>query len=306
MTFGPGNHSRTNAPDGKHYIDNIRSGGTIKIEVRDDKHQTIQVLYDGPWRSLENSKDLSIKTPDGFNLPAKIYYPKNFDPSKKYPVIFDVYGGPDSRGGGGADIKSYSNIEDQVIFFEMEHRGSGSNGKKGLDYLWRNLGHWEITDYIEGVKWLRQQPYVDSTKIGITGHSYGGYVTMMALTKGCDYFTHGIALSGVTDWHLYDNIYTERYMDKPEQNPKGYEESSVLYHAHKLKGKLLIIHGEADTNVHVQHAYQLAGKLQDLGKDFDLMIYPGAGHSYDDVFYNYGIKLQKDWWRKHGFWIPDE
>jgi dipeptidyl-peptidase-4 len=118
----------------------------------------------------------------------------------------------------------------------------------------------------------------DSSKVIISGYSYGGYMTCYALTRGADYFTHGIAGGSVTDWSLYDSHYTERYMDSPKENPEGYKSSSVLTYADKLKGKLVITHGVIDDNVHLQNSLQLIGRLQELNKDFEMMLYPGNRH----------------------------
>ena len=144
----------------------------------------------------------------------------------------------------------------------------------------RNLGKWEMHDYIEAVKWLRKKPYVDSTKVCITGGSYGGYVTCMALTYGADYFTHGVAQFSVTDWELYDSHYSERYMDTKKENPDGYRFGSVMTHASKYKGNLLIIHGTMDDNVHMQNSIQLIDTLENLGKTFEMMFYPGGRHGW--------------------------
>jgi dipeptidyl-peptidase 4 len=144
----------------------------------------------------------------------------------------------------------------------------------------RNLGKWEMADYITAVKWLRQLPYVDSTRICITGGSYGGYVTALALTYGAGYFTHGIASSSVIDWQLYDSHYTERYMDTKKENPDGYAFGSVLTHAAKYTGLLRLLHGTMDDNVHMQNTIQLVDKFEELGKHFELMIYPGGRHGW--------------------------
>jgi dipeptidyl-peptidase-4 len=151
-------------------------------------------------------------------------------------------------------------------------------GKKGMALMHRNLGKWEMNDYIQIVKYLRTQPFIDSEKIGIGGGSYGGYMAAMALTYGADYFQYGIADSSVIDWKLYDSVYTERYMDTPQENPEGYKESSVLSYVNHLKGTLKISHGTIDDNVHAQHTLQFIDKALDLGKTVELMLYPGERH----------------------------
>ena len=147
-----------------------------------------------------------------------------------------------------------------------------------FDGMYHCLGKWEMSDYIEAVKWLRKQPYVDSTKICITGGSYGGYVTCMALTYGADYFQYGIANSSVTDWKFYDTHYTERYMGTPKNNPDGYTFGSVLTHADNYKGMLRIVHGSTDDNVHMLNSLQLIDTLENMGKHFETMVYPNERH----------------------------
>jgi dipeptidyl-peptidase-4 len=220
-------------------------------------------------------------TSDGlFNMPAIITYPLNFDPSVKYPVIFTIYGGPDSKNVSnrwmGTTPSFYA--KNGIITFRVDHRGSGQFGKNGLDYMHRNLGKWEILDYQDAVKWLRSKPWADPGRIGITGSSYGGYMACLALTKGADYWSHGFAGSSVTDWQLYDDIYTERFMDTPQDNPEGYKESSTLTFAKNYKGKLYMTHGDMDDNVHLQNSIYLISALQDEGKEFQFMLYPGNRH----------------------------
>src|SRR5690606_22015569 len=137
---------------------------------------------------------------------------------------------------------------------------------------------YEIEDYMDAAKTLIARPYIDKDRIGITGGSFGGYITAMALTYGADVFTHGIANYSVTDWALYDTHYTERFMDTPQDNPEGYKITSPITHADKLKGSLRIVHGTMDDNVHMQNSIQLINKLQDLNKHFEFMLYPGEHH----------------------------
>jgi dipeptidyl-peptidase-4 len=165
----------------------------------------------------------------------------------------------------------------------------------------RQLGKWEVEDVITAVKWLRQRPFIDSTKIGITGSSYGGYITCLALTYGADYFSCGAAGLSVTDWRLYDAVYSERYMDKPEENPQGYDSSAVMSWAKKYRGKLLLIHGSMDDNVHCQNTLQLVSKLEDLGKDFELMIYPGERHGWRGLKQFHENRLIYNFWLENFF-----
>jgi dipeptidyl-peptidase-4 len=225
---------------------------------------------------------IRIRTSDGYDLPASLMLPTSFDPRKRYPVLISIYGGPLSAtvSDSWRDLTSQWLAMEGVIQMSVDHRGSGHFGKKGAALMHRNLGKWEMHDYIEAVKWLRAQGYVDTTKVCITGGSYGGYVTCMALTYGADYFTHGIASSSVTDWQLYDSHYTERYMDSKDENPEGYAFGSVMTHADKYKGLLRIVHGTMDDNVHMQNSIQLVDKLEDLGKHFEVMLYPNGRHGW--------------------------
>jgi dipeptidyl-peptidase-4 len=287
LTSGPGTHNPNISPSGKYIIDtwsNITTPQTITLN--DKNGSRVKDIEIPDAEELNASAEVRtelvrIPSSDGFLLPAIIRYPLNFDESRRYPVVFTIYGGPDS---GGVRNRFSGRpgwfAENNIITISVDHRASGHFGKKGLDYMYRNLGKWEMHDYIEAVKWLREKPFVDSERMGITGGSYGGYTTAMALTYGADYWTHGIANYSVTDWRLYDNVYTERFMDTPQDNPEGYKAGSVLTYADNLKGKLYIVHGMADDNVHMQNSIYLISKLQDLNKEFDFMIYAGGRHGW--------------------------
>jgi dipeptidyl-peptidase-4 len=198
-------------------------------------------------------------------------------------VVFTIYGGPDSKNIQGNNWQGgYTSwyARNGIITFAIDHRGSGHFGKKGLDYLHRSLGKWEILDYEDGVKWLRSKAFVDSTKIGITGGSYGGYMTCLALTKGAGFWTHGFAESSVTDFRLYDDIYTERYMDTPQDNPHGYYDGAATSFVKNYTGHLYLNHGDMDDNVHMQNSIWLISKLEDEGKVFEFMLYPDCRHGW--------------------------
>jgi dipeptidyl-peptidase-4 len=289
ITSGEGYHTASVSPGGSWFIDSWSSiadpGG---IDLIDRKGKTVRNLYRQETFTFDPEKNqrseiIRILTSDGlFELPAVITYPVKFDPSKKYPVIFTVYGGPDM---GDVSNRWQGNKPDWyavngIVTIDVDHRGSGEFGRRGLDYMYRSLGKWEISDYSDAVKWLRKQSWVDSTRMGITGGSYGGYVTCLALTRGADYWTHGIADYSVTDWRLYDNVYTEKYMDTPDDNPDGYRDGSVITWAGNLRGKLLIRHGDLDDNVHFQNVIWLVSALQDLNRPFEMMIYPGGRHGW--------------------------
>jgi dipeptidyl-peptidase-4 len=266
-------------------------------------------LYDE--YKLGKTELFTIRTQDGLDLPAKWVLPPDFDDSKKYPIIFSIYGGPGVKEVEN-DFYAYLNrffiAQSEIIYLVVDHRGSAHFGKKGTSLMYRNLGKIELLDYIEAVKWLREQPYIDETKIGIEGGSYGGYMALMCLTYGADYFTHGYAGAPGTDWKLYDNVYTERYMDKPEENPDGYEFGSVMTHAENLKGKLRIVHGTMDDNAHFQQTLQLVDVLTDLDKDFELMIYPNEGHGWWMPKWIHSQRNKINFWFRHFFgeeFVPD-
>ncbi|HAX93344.1 MAG TPA: S9 family peptidase [Bacteroidales bacterium] len=308
LTNGPGSHSASISPKETWFVDtwnNISSAGSIMLldsrgkQVR-EIHKFEQPAYDPSRHS--KAELLRIPTSDGlFSMPAIITYPLNFDPSKKYPVIFRIYGGPDSKNVNnrwqGTDPSWDS--QNGIITFTVDHRGSGHFGKSGLDYLHRSLGNWEVLDYQDAVKWLLQKPYVDGSRMGITGSSYGGYMTCMALTRGAGYWTHGIAGSSVTDWRLYDNIYTERFMDTPQDNPEGYKDGSALTWAKNLTGKLYMTHGDLDDNVHMQNSIYLISRLQDEGKTFRFMLYPNGRHGWG------GAKAVHSRNEANNFWLEN-
>jgi dipeptidyl-peptidase 4 len=310
ITKGEGTHSLNISPNGSYSIDtwsSISSPGSIIAYDRKGKQVREIHRFEIPVFNPEEhprTEFVKIATSDGlFNMPATITYPVNFDPSKKYPVIFTIYGGPDSKNvynrWPGTTPSWYS--RNGIVTFRVDHRGSGQFGKKGLDYLHRNLGKWEILDYADAVRWLREKPWVDAGKMGMTGSSYGGYMTCMALTKGADFWTHGYAGSSVTDWRLYDNVYTERFMDTPQDNPEGYREGSALTFVKDYNGKLYMTHGDMDDNVHMQNSIWLASKLQDSGKPFELMIYPGNRHGIGGMKATHNRNAENNFWLRNFF-----
>ena len=303
-------HNTTISPRGKYFYDSYSNiNQPPKLELFNSDGQTVRVISDSKTKifdeyNLGTTELFSLPTEDGIELPAKWVLPPDFDKAKKYPVIFSVYGGPgvkDVKNNYSAHFNRYFIAQNEIIYFVIDHRGSAHFGKKGTSLMHRNLGKWEMHDYIEAVKWLKKQPFVDSTRVGITGGSYGGYVTCLALTYGADYFTHGIAEYSGTDWRLYDNIYTERYMDTPDENHDGYEFGSAMTHVEKYKGHLLITHGMLDDNVHVQNALQLVDKLTDLDKDFELMLYPSSGHGVRFPKWNHAKRNAWNFWYRHFF-----
>ncbi|MEZ4896232.1 MAG: DPP IV N-terminal domain-containing protein [Saprospiraceae bacterium] len=298
--------------DGTHYVRINEEEGTFSDRYSDWSHPWTNRTYqldgtpaeDMPEAAADANATAGIRVElreinvDGFDLPVKLVFPPNFNPYKKYPVLFNVYGGPRSQSVRNfyQDYSSDDQLAKGVIKVTFDHRGSGLFGRKGLDQMHRNLGKWEIHDLLAIVKELEKESYIDSTRIGIQGGSYGGYYTALALTAGAPYITHGIASFPVTDWRLYDNIYTERYMDTPQENPDGYDAGSVMTYADRLEGKLLLIHGTVDDNVHVQNTLQLVDKLEDLDKPFEMMLYPGERHGWGGPKRKHSQELSERFW----------
>lgn len=310
LTSGDGSHSASVSPGGSWVLDTWSSiddpGGIALIDKKGKLARTIHKEEQPEYDPAKHQKSeiVRIRTSDGlFNMPALITYPVNFDRSRKYPVVFTIYAGPDAGSirnrWQGYQARWYA--ENGIVTINVDHRGSGTFGKKGLDYMHRSLGKWEISDYSDAVRWLRGQSWVDASRMGITGGSYGGYMTCLAMTAGADFWTHGIADYSVTDWRLYDNVYTERYMDTPQDNPEGYKYASALTHAEKLKGKLLIRHGDMDDNVHLQNSIWLITTLQDLNKPFEMMIYPGERHGWGGAKRVFQTNETNNFWLRHFF-----
>ena len=291
LTFGDFNHRFVQlSPDYKYFTTTYSSITTpTSMAVVDNTGKIIKELgtIKGPEMDDYNrakSELLRVKSDDGlFDLPMTITYPQNMVAGKKYPVLISIYGGPDA--GTVFDQwlwspKAQWYAQEGLIQVSLDHRASGHFGKEGVAYMHRNLGYWEMKDYITLVKSLIDRGIADPTKICITGFSYGGYMSCYALTYGSDVFTHGMAGGSVTDWGLYDSAYTERFMDTPAENPEGYKSSSVMTHVPKYKGMLQIVHGTMDDNVHMQNSIQLIDKLEENKKDFEFMLYPGGRHGW--------------------------
>lgn len=309
ITKESGSHSVTISPNGSYFIDKFSSITTpTKLDVYETNVTTsIRTLGNAKTSAMDeyalgNVELFTVPTEDGYNLPVKWYLPPNFNSEKKYPVIISVYGGPESKSvknSWGYYNSPFYYASKDIIYMSIDHRGSGHFGKEVTGQMHRNLGLIEMTDYIEVVKWLYKLQYIDTKKIGISGYSYGGYVVAMALTYGADYFTHGIAGGSVTDWRLYDNVYTERFMDLPETNKRGYDFASVITHADKYKGELLITHGTIDDNVHMQNSLQLIDKFENLNKKFEMMFYPNSKHGVRFPKYYHSMELSLDFWFRH-------
>jgi dipeptidyl-peptidase-4 len=248
----------------------------------------IRVLTEGTIDALKDYK-LSPKTfftfttSDSVELNGWMIKPAGFDPAKKYPVLMFVYGGPGSQtvrnAWGGSDFLWYQLLAAKgYIIVSVDNRGTGARGKQFKAITYRNLGKWETHDQMEAARYLGSLPYVEKSRIGIWGWSYGGYMALMSILVGADVFKTAISVAPVTNWKFYDTIYTERYMSTPEDNPDGYRESAPVNHARELKGKLLIVHGTSDDNVHWQNTVCMVDTLTKAGKQFETAFYPGGKH----------------------------
>lgn len=294
LTFGDYTHRNIQiSPSGLFFITTFSNTSTPDVmSLVNNKGKIITELGNAVGEDFKNNvlaktELLRVKSEDGkYDLPLRIVWPTNFNKNKKYPLLINIYGGPDAGtvyDGWQLNMQQQWWARQDLIQVQMDHRASGHFGKEGVNYMHRNLGYWEMKDWITIVKWLIENANVDTNRVCISGFSYGGYMSAYALTYGADYFTHGLAGGSVTDWSLYDTHYTERFMDTPAENPEGYKSSSVYTHLDKYKGQLRIYHGTMDDNVHVQNSLQLVKKLQEKKKHFEFMLYPGGRHGWRNL-----------------------
>ncbi|NOT51712.1 MAG: S9 family peptidase [Chitinophagaceae bacterium] len=248
-----------------------------------------------------------IRVPNskGDTLNGWMLKPANFDASKKYPVLFCNYGGPGSQQVGnrfGAVNMWHQYLAERgFIVVSVDNTGTGYRGEEFKKKTYLQLGKYEIEDQIDAAKYLGTMPFVDKSNIGHWGWSYGGFMSSLAVTKGADVFTAGVAVAPVTNWRYYDNIYTERYMRTPQENPKGYDDNSPINFTDKIKGKYLIIHGTADDNVHFQNATQMITALVKSNIDFESGYYPNKNHGISGTGDNTTFHL----WSKMTKWIQE-
>ncbi|HXW07017.1 MAG TPA: alpha/beta fold hydrolase [Vicinamibacterales bacterium] len=214
-------------------------------------------------------------------LRGLIHFPSTFDPSSRYPVLVQVYGGPGSASNTAREtfVVPSALTEYGFLVVNLDSRAVPGMGKRQLDSLYLKLGQVETDDMAEGVKALASRPYVDASRVGVFGTSYGGYSAAMLILRHPDLFAAAVASSPVTAWHHYDSIYTERYMWIPQENSEGYEAGSAMVYAKNLKGRLMIYYGTADNNVHPSNALELIAALQQAGKSFDVQVGPDRGHT---------------------------
>jgi dipeptidyl-peptidase-4 len=222
----------------------------------------------------------TIKASDGQALHYRVYKPRGFDPSKKYPVFDFYYGGPHSQmvARGWIDYFCEYMAQQGYVVFTLDNRGMARRSRAFSDAIYKQLGKVEVEDQVAGIHWLKSQSFVDPARIGVFGWSYGGYMTTMMLAKASNEIAAGVAVAPVTDWALYDTFYTERYLGTPQHNAEGYKLSGTLHWLDGMKSPLLLVHGMADDNVLFANSTALMAALQDRGVQFELMTYPGGKH----------------------------
>ena len=304
LTQSPGTHSANVSPDGKLYVasrSDIHTPDRMALYSIDG--QRIRTIDSNPSHELKRLRfgpveRFQIAARDGFSLEAELILPAELEPGKKYPVWFTTYGGPHasvvSDGWNGGRMRDQAIAHEGLVIFHMDPRSASGKGAVSTWTAYHHLGVQETKDIEDAINWLKKKPYIDGLRIGMSGHSYGGYITSYAMTH-TNLFAAGIAGAPVTDWRDYDSIYTERYMGLPQDNPDGYKVSSVVQAASKLHGRLLILHGAIDDNVSLRNSMRLIQALQVADKDFELMIYPSSRHGIMGRHYN---RIQMDFIRR--------
>ncbi len=290
ITRIPGTHHVSISDDGKYIHDNFTSydvPGKSLLLSNTGKVKKHLLEADNPLKDYQIGKaDIKVlKAKDGSDLYTRLIRPSNFDPNKKYPVLIYVYGGPHAQmitnsWLAGASLWMYWMAEQGYLVFTLDNRGSANRGFAWESQIHRQCGTVEIEDQMTGVEYLKSLPYVDKERLAVHGWSYGGFMTSSLMLRQPDVFNVGVAGGPVTDWKFYEVMYGERYMDKPEENLKGYEKASLITHAHKLKGKLLLIHGTADDVVVMQHNLTLIKRFIEVKKqNVDFFVYPMHKHN---------------------------
>ncbi|MEZ5070422.1 MAG: S9 family peptidase [Bacteroidales bacterium] len=299
LTTEPGNHRVDVAPDGTYFIDRYSSVTTPSTtDLRTGKGEWVKTLA-GHTQALAHMEAyqyagrelFSFVTSDGQTLDGFLIKPMDFDPARTYPLILDVYGGPGSQG-------VYNSFETSgwhqylaqkgFVVANINNRGNGGYGAAFEKVVHRQLGTWETRDFAEAATFLASKDWIDGERIGIMGHSFGGFSAGMSLLTHGDVFRSGIVTAAISDHRNYDCVLTEKYMGLMEENPSGYESSSLITHAGELEGKLLLVHSLLDDNVHPQNTFQLVRALLDNGKKFDLKIFPPGAHG---VAYDMGSQV---------------
>lgn len=292
LTHTEGAHRVTFNPASSMFIDSwsdintptqvrlYKADGTLQRVIDENKVEALKQY------KLGTPEFLQVKTRDGFVMEAMMIKPPDFDPSKKYPVLEFTYSGPHApqvRNSWGRDTYLWHQLmaEKGYIIWICDNRTASGKGAESVWPVYKNFGALELRDLEDGLDYLKSQPYVDATRIGLWGWSFGGFMTSYALTHSTSYKI-GISGGTVTDWDNYDSVYTERYMQTPQHNPEGYKVSAPMAAAQNLHGKLLLLHGAIDDNVHTANVMQFIYALQKAGKQFEFMLYPKSRHGVVD------------------------
>jgi dipeptidyl-peptidase-4 len=293
LTKEEGSHAAVLAPNASAFIDSYsntsapprqdlcHADGSRIATINENKVAELADYHLSPVEFL------SVKSHDGVELNASMIKPPDFDPQKRYPVLVYTYGGPGvqvirNAWGGTTFLWHELMAEKGYIIFSLDNRGSAGRGHLFEEPIHFRLGAQELSDQRDGVAYLRTLPYVEASRIGIWGWSYGGHMTLHAMFESSGDFKAGFAGGPVTDWRYYDSIYTERYLGLPQRNRVGYEESSPVKNAAKLKGKLMIAHGTGDDNVHFANTLAVINDLIEAGKYVEVLAFPGRGHGVSD------------------------
>jgi dipeptidyl-peptidase-4 len=294
LTSTPGNHRVNVAPGGSYFIDSYSDTNTpSQVDLRDGKGKLIKNLagHQNTLAHLESheyaGRELfSLTTSDGQELDGYFIKPMNFDPSENYPLLLAVYGGPGSQGVYNSFESSgwHQYLAQQgYVIANINNRGNGGYGSDFEKIVHKQLGTWECNDFAEAAEHLAKEPWIDRERIGIMGHSFGGFSAGMSLMLHPDVFKAGIVTAAISDHRNYDCVLTEKYMGLLEDNEEGYRNSSMVTQAEKLEGNMLLVHSLMDDNVHPQNTFQLVKAMIDNGKSIDLKIYPPGAHgvAYD-------------------------
>jgi dipeptidyl-peptidase-4 len=292
ITMNEGSHRALFNSNASHFVDFWNDVNTPQeVRLYDSSGKLVRAIDENKVDALKQYKlgkveFVNVKTRDGFTMEAMMIKPPDFDASKKYPVMSYTYSGPQApqvrdAWGGSTYMWHQMLAQKGFIIWICDNRTASNKGVQSAWPAYKNFGELELRDLEDGFAWLKSQPYVDGARIGLWGWSYGGFMTSYALTHS-QTFKIGIAGGTVSDWRNYDTIYTERYMDTPQNNPEGYWKSSPVHYAKDLHGKLLLIHGAIDDNVHMANTVQFLYELQKAGKQVQFMIYAKSRHGVTD------------------------
>ena len=312
VTSSSGSHAIYFQPQGDYYLDTSSSldqppsfvlhrpsGEAVSAVTA--AAQSIPQRFDlQPWELL------TVKARDGFEMPAMMLKPRFFDAEKTYPAVVYVYGGPSAPTvvnawtGRGRGYFHQMLADNGVVVFYVDNRSAAGKSKTDANSIVRQLyGPVELNDLLDGVEWLKAQPYIDDTQVGVWGWSGGGAMTLQSMTSSKE-FAAGVAVAPVSDWRYYDTIYTERYMKRPQDNEAGYESTSNAERAGELHGRLMMVHGTYDDNVHPQNTWSFTDGLIEAGITYDMLIYPMRKHGIsDDAAQAHVYKSMLEFWQRN-------